>query len=215
MQDELRAHAAKLRSMQEELEHQNALLSELTVTDALTGLKNRRYFLDSLLTAMSFAGRMSQPLSLLLFDVDHFKAHNDDFGHPAGDEALKAVAARLRDSARTHEVVTRYGGEEFAMLLPGAQESEARQAAERLRRCVSDWKWPLRRVTVSVGIATAIGRTVDSETFVRQADRALYESKRRGRNRCTHYCDLADDLEPRPAATEPGGRSTGRGRGES
>jgi two-component system, cell cycle response regulator len=202
MQEELRAHAATLQTLQEQLERQNALLAELAVTDTLTGLKNRRHFFESLVTALSFAGRTAQPISLLLFDVDHFKAHNDAFGHPAGDEALKTVAALLRDYARAHEVVSRYGGEEFAILLPGADESAARQAAERLRQVVSDWTWPLRRVTISVGIATAVGRTVEAETLVREADQALYAAKRRGRNRCAHYCDSAGDGIDGPAKDE-------------
>ena len=146
--------ADRLIAMQEELERKNAELRALATTDELTGLKNRRRFFEELETQFALAARRRSPLSLVLLDVDHFKAYNDAFGHPAGDDVLRGVADVLRGVTRGHDTVARHGGEEFAVLLPGTGPEVARGMAERLREAVERRAWPHRPVTASFGVAT-------------------------------------------------------------
>ncbi len=165
------------------LEEANAQLQALAVTDALTGVNNRGAFNGRLAEEVDRATRHARPLSVLLMDVDHFKAFNDAFGHPAGDEVLKEVAATFRKTARTTDFVARYGGEEFVILLPDTDYAGAMVLAERCRRAIAGRPWDRRPVTVSVGVATlALGAT-DGSALVREADEALYRSKAAGRNR--------------------------------
>jgi two-component system cell cycle response regulator len=197
MQEQLRAHAAQLAELHAALERQNALLeqknallAERAVTDGLTGLSNRRHFDEALRAALSFASRHDQPLSLMLLDVDHFKSYNDAFGHPAGDNVLRAVAEILQSNARDNDVVARYGGEEFALVLPATDACCVRSVAERLRAAVASRPWPLRPVTASFGLATTNTSDPEAIRLIEEADRALYASKAWGRNRVTHHLDL-------------------------
>lgn len=180
--DRLRAEVARLEAERVRgLEESNARLAALAVTDPLTGLANRRAFDDTLARESALAERGTRALSLALFDVDHFKAFNDGFGHPAGDVVLGQVAEHLRAASRAGDVVARVGGEEFAILLPGADLDGAVALAERVRELVAAGPWPNRPVTVSAGVAVC--RTGDGSTLVAAADRALYQAKRLGRNR--------------------------------
>ena len=150
--------------------------------DELTGLANRRAFDAFLLEAFNRARRYDQPLSLLTIDVDEFKAYNDAYGHPAGDEFLSAAAAVFAGVARDTDLVARIGGEEFAMVLPETGVGGARALAERVRQRVSELR--LRRsVTVSVGIAALSSGTSTAPALLEQSDAALYVAKRGGRNR--------------------------------
>ena len=181
--------ARRILSVQEELQRRNALLSELALSDELTGVNNRRRFRESLAIHHSLALRQGLPLSLVMLDVDHFKAYNDAFGHPAGDEILRVVARTLAENVRKHDEVARVGGEEFAILLPDTRVSVAVELAERLRSTLSGRSWPLRRVTASLGIATSSAETPTPEDLVEQADRALYRAKRSGRDRAAHHLE--------------------------
>lgn len=170
-------------------------LRRVASTDELTGLWNRRFLLDSLHLSYSFAVRQRLPLSLVMLDVDHFKSFNDDFGHAAGDEALRDVASLIQGCARDHDVAARYGGEEFVILLPGAGRRGAAAMAERLRRRVASQASRYRPLTASLGAATlrprGNGELLGAAKLLQRADSAMYQSKRRGRNQITH----ADDLE--------------------
>jgi two-component system cell cycle response regulator len=190
MHDQLQSHAAQLAELHAALELQNAMLAERAATDGLTGLCNRQQFDDSLRSALSFAVRYAQPLSLILLDVDLFKTYNDAFGHQAGDEVLCGLAETLRAVARTHDVVARYGGEEFAVILPATEMPGARAACERLRVAVEGRIWPYRPVTASFGVTTTSSPFVEPTRLIEEADRALYHTKSSGRNRVTHFCDL-------------------------
>lgn len=190
----LREQLRVAQSLNEELEDQRAALAraneqlaEAAMTDGLTGLKNRRHFAEALDAAHALAVRGASPLSIVLVDVDEFKSYNDAHGHPAGDDVLRAVAEALRSSTRNSDVVARYGGEEFALLLPGICPSGAVEAAERLRLAIESRPWPLRAVTASFGASTLIEGDTGPWALVEQADRALYHSKRSGRNRVTHH----------------------------
>jgi diguanylate cyclase (GGDEF)-like protein/PAS domain S-box-containing protein len=174
--------ALKLEHARQQLEAVNLQLRLLAATDGLTGLANRRAFYDRLDQEIQGAIRHDRPLSLILLDIDHFKSYNDSFGHPAGDDALKTVGWLLKEGIREIDVAGRVGGEEFAILLPETDEGEALQIAERLRRAIGEYRWPLRRITASVGLATFYGADNDRELIVEAADQALYQAKRGGRD---------------------------------
>ncbi|WP_237217518.1 GGDEF domain-containing protein [Falsiroseomonas oryziterrae] len=159
------------------------------LTDALTGLGNRRAFERDLADLLRDRRRSARPLALVLLDVDHFKQVNDTWGHQVGDAVLRAVAARLRDALRAEDRPARYGGEEFAVLLPDMTAEAALRVCERVRCAMADRAFVLRSsgerigtVTVSGGVAVLIeGET--AEAFVARADGALYAAKTAGRNR--------------------------------
>jgi diguanylate cyclase (GGDEF)-like protein len=162
---------------------ENALLleqvRETSVTDGLTGIANRRHFDSSLARHLARASRTSEPCSLLLLDLDHFKALNDSRGHQVGDDALRAVAEVLRSHARTNDVAARYGGEEFALILDACGPEDAMATAERIRVAVAE----ALQVTITVGVATFPLQAAQADDLVRAADRALYDGKHAGRNR--------------------------------
>jgi diguanylate cyclase (GGDEF)-like protein len=169
--------------LHERAEHQAA-------TDALTGLANRRQFEERLLAEVDRTRRFPAPLGLMMLDIDHFKQVNDRFGHQAGDDVLRAVAGAVSDCARDVDVAARYGGEEMAVLLPGADVAGALAAAERVRKAVEaldtgilDAEGEPVRVTVSLGVASLGEGPTDGDDLVAQADAALYRAKHAGRNR--------------------------------
>ena len=168
------------------LELDRARLAEESVTDALTGLKNRRGFVRSLEFEVSRAGRHAQPIALLLLDVDAFKSFNDAFGHPEGDDALRDVAQILRSSVRDYDIVARPGGEEFAVIAPNTDEVAAVLLAERFRHAIESAQWPKRAITVSVGI-TCSRDQVTADRLIDVADKALYRAKAAGRNRAVFF----------------------------
>ncbi len=168
----------------EQLQRSREALAHRATTDGLTGLFNRSYFDADLKQKLTLAHRTGRPLTLLLADLDHFKVINDTHGHPAGDKALQDFAELLKASARRSDIVCRYGGEEFALILPECDSEQAFQAAERVRRKVAehDFGFPL---TVSIGLATNGGKSQSTaEQLLEQADIALYDAKHQGRN-CT------------------------------
>jgi diguanylate cyclase (GGDEF)-like protein len=165
----------------------HAQLVELSLTDALTGLHNRRYFELLLNNDVERSRRFRHGLSVIMVDLDRFKDYNDAFGHPAGDEALQRVARCLRDGRRKTDVVVRYGGEEFAILLPETDAADALLVAETIRAAVVNLAGLKSQLTVSLGVASLRERSYEAEELIDQADRALYEAKRTGRNRALVY----------------------------
>ncbi|MCI3948279.1 MAG: diguanylate cyclase [Acidimicrobiales bacterium] len=154
----------------------------LATRDGLTGLVNRRVFDEALGWSVAAAQRRDDPLSLVLLDLDHFKAVNDGQGHLRGDEVLRAVGRALERACRSADVAARYGGDEFAVLLPGCPREAARTTAERLREAVTA-EVTVARVTASAGVATLPDDAGDGEQLVAAADRALYRAKGTGRDR--------------------------------
>ncbi len=185
---ELRARVAAVlrsRALNEELETRNRTLEELSLTDPLTGLANRRYLVQRLEQESSEAQRYGQPLGLLMVDIDHFKAINDSYGHEVGDRLLVEVAAVLRGCVRQYDVVARFGGEEFVVVLPQTPTAGLLQAAQKIQEAVA--VTPLQvgtqqlRLTVSVGGAVR-HRDESPQSLIQRADQAMYEAKRAGRN---------------------------------
>jgi diguanylate cyclase (GGDEF)-like protein/PAS domain S-box-containing protein len=164
-------------------------LEQLATRDGLTGLANRRCFDDTLHAEWARAQRQQQPLSLLMVDVDNFKAYNDANGHLGGDECLKRIARAVASEMRANDLVARYGGEEFAVILPNQSLKGAAVVAERIRCRVEQLQLPNplapgQRVTVSIGAATAIATPHnEASQLVAIADAALYRAKHMGRNR--------------------------------
>lgn len=194
---EIRSLNAMMKLQMRELEKANEQLETLATHDGLTGLKNHRAFHERLDMEVRRAQRYGTALSVVLLDVDHFKAYNDDFGHPAGDVVLRQLAHILNENARVSDIVgrprvargrtectiARHGGEEFAIIMPHADANAAMKAAERLRAAILRAEWPNRAVTASFGIASLSPKFGDSPALIDAADRALYRSKKRGRNR--------------------------------
>lgn len=182
---ELRRMVEELARSTEHIEAMNRQLAALSVTDSLTGIKNRRALDEKLDEEMTRAIRTGTHLSYLLVDIDNFKSYNDDYGHVAGDEALRKVAEALQSNARVYDLVARYGGEEFAVLLPDSDSREAGKVADRLRLAIENMNGTNRAITISIGVATSRAEQT-SAMLVSEADKALYRAKQSGRNRVVH-----------------------------
>jgi diguanylate cyclase (GGDEF)-like protein len=167
------------------------VLKAQAMQDGLTGLANRRFFTETIEREFRRAARSSEPVSVIMIDIDHFKAYNDCYGHPAGDECLRAVASTIRGCLRREgELAARYGGEEIAVILPGSDAPRAYALAARMRLAVRGLGLQhagavLGIVTVSAGAASCLPgrrRTMGWQALVESADRALYEAKASGRD---------------------------------
>ena len=177
-----------------QLEEANKLLSEQATTDSLTNIANRRGFVSQLKTLLMRAHRNGQPISMIMADIDFFKQYNDDFGHLSGDEVLQAVAKVFVGEARGNDFVARFGGEEFAVLLPETNRDGSLIAAERIRKSIEGISVIERKITMSLGVATlevsnsnSFDTTEIGNKLIEQADKALYSSKKNGRNRVTYF----------------------------
>ncbi len=169
----------------------NAQLEDLSFKDGLTGVYNRRYFTIRLEEEAKRHVRFSQPVSLVLIDLDHFKEINDQFGHRAGDEALKEVGRLLVKHSRGFTVITRFGGDEFAVLLVNTPKAGAVAYAQRLRRLIERHGFGHGSLTVSLGVACLPEDVAPDADLTAAADTALYEAKRLGRNRVGVLSGLA------------------------
>jgi two-component system cell cycle response regulator len=165
---------------------------EMAVTDALTGLYNRRYMETHLGHLVEHSINRGKPLSALAIDVDFFKPVNDTHGHDVGDKVLQELASRIRDNIRNVDMACRVGGEEFTIILPATELNLAQKIAERIRKSIAGKPFSAGpnggtlNITVSVGLSTLVGANDRVEEFLKRADQALYIAKREGRNRVTH-----------------------------
>lgn len=184
----------RAQALRSELEQSHRSLDEMSNLDPLTGLANRRRFDAYLAKEMPGVNATDTALALMLIDVDHFKAFNDRYGHPAGDQCLRHIAQTLKEAMPQQEgLLARWGGEEFAIVLPGANRQDALAAAESLRRAVEALRMrhedspTAGHVTISVGVAmlSQDGGQDAVRQLLARADQALYQSKQGGRNRCT------------------------------
>ena len=161
----------------------------MAITDALTGLHNRRYMETHLGTLVEQAASRGKPIAVLVLDIDYFKSVNDTYGHDAGDDVLREFAIRLRKSIRNIDLACRYGGEEFVIVMPETDMGVATMVAERLRRRIAAEPFAIQQdmrlldVTISIGIAARQEAGDTAATILKRADQALYRAKRDGRNR--------------------------------
>jgi len=187
----------KIKSLQDKLKQSNQMLLELSHTDPLTGLNNRRSMMESLDKEFERSTRTQTPLSLLMLDIDHFKRINDNFGHQQGDTVLQVLASLLKEHLRPYDLAARFGGEEFSLILPETSEKDAGMVAERIRQSIQELELddlPIDfRMTASIGLATSPNEAMATpDDLIREADYALYNAKRRGRNR-------VERMETKPA----------------
>jgi two-component system, cell cycle response regulator len=182
------ATQVKIKKLLDELSKKNALLEELVKKDSLTNLYNHRFFHERLSEEFKRSVRCEEPLGCIVCDIDFFKNINDSYGHQAGDEILKALSAVFRDVLRDIDIVCRYGGEEFACILPQTEIREAATLGEHLRRSIEAQVFPVHggsiSVTISIGVSALPAN--NASTFlelIRFADEALYAAKQSGRNR--------------------------------
>jgi diguanylate cyclase (GGDEF)-like protein len=173
----------------------NTRLFHQATTDGLTGLTNHKHFQQRLLEEFCRSLRHKKPLSLLMIDIDHFKAINDTFGHPVGDQALRYLSKVMRQNMRIHDLPARYGGEEFAILLPETSLEGARIFGEKLRVIIEHASFNVGpktlKFTISIGAGTVIGTMSRPADLVKITDQALYQAKHSGRNRVTTTAELA------------------------
>jgi diguanylate cyclase (GGDEF)-like protein len=187
--------AVRMKTLQDELRARNAELDRVSRTDALTGLANRRQLVERLAEFGSSSRRHKRLLGVLMLDIDHFKRVNDTYGHEAGDSVLGEFAARLRLFPRVEDVVGRWGGEEFLVLLPDTDVRGSRLFGERVVAAIAAEPFALAdgtKIDITVSIGCAVDTPNDAEQLVATADAALYEAKATGRNRLV----CAPGLEP-------------------
>ena len=191
LRDRLRLSKSEISDLQQSLE---AIRAE-SLTDPLTGLGNRKYFDRSIDVAVENALASGEPLSLLMFDIDHFKSFNDSYGHLTGDQVLRLVGMSLKQTIKGQDITARYGGEEFAVVLPNTALRQALTVADHIRRAVMAKELKkkstgeiLGRVTISVGVSM-LKPGDDTDSLIERADACLYAAKRNGRNRVVCEAD--------------------------
>jgi two-component system chemotaxis family response regulator WspR len=178
----------RIKRLTDELESANKSLADLATIDGLTQLVNRRVIDLRLAEELKRSRRYKHPLGCILIDIDHFKTVNDAFGHPSGDRVLVEVGGAIREAVRSTDLVGRYGGEEFIVLLPETPTASARVVAERVRLAIAKRTSEKASeitpgVTASLGVATTELGAANERELVQHADQALYRAKREGRNR--------------------------------
>jgi len=188
------------KETEEKIQRLNAGLEQLAMTDYLTSLYNRRYFMQRGTEEFKRAKRNKQPLALLMLDIDQFKKVNDTYGHEAGDMALQQVASVLKSSLREIDILGRMGGEEFAVLLPNASLHEAGVLAERVQQIMANTSFELPgaslniNITISIGVAVMTDEMSVIDDILRNADAALYHAKNSGRNRVIKYKNISGEV---------------------
>ena len=183
----LRQGREELAKVNTTLRKRNKKLQELSVTDSLTGLHNHKHLMEKLASEVTRSERHEHPFAVLMIDIDYFKKYNDTYGHQAGDDVLRRMAAIFMESVRSSDYVARYGGEEFMIVLPETGMEKAMNGAKRIRKRLAREKFGNGRnqisITISVGIATYPDHGEDPETLISKADAALYQAKKTGRNK--------------------------------
>ena len=182
----LQKHVAEIEQLQAELREQ-------ALRDPLTGLHNRRYLSETLQREIEKSKREKKALSIIVSDIDHFKMINDVYGHQAGDKFLVEIGTLMKDNARSSDIICRYGGEEFLMVMPGTSlESAVKRAEEILHKCTNiiiAHEGQALKVAMSLGVATYPDHGQEAEEIIFKADKALYKSKKNGRNQVSAWVE--------------------------
>ena len=199
---ELRANRAKLDEANAVLREQNAELEQISMTDALTSLFNRRYVMGEFEKEVNRAARHERNLAVLMMDVDKFKQYNDTWGHQAGDQVLMGMGVVIRDATREPDVPARYGGEEFIVLLPDCDIDGAIDAAERVRTRLAQEVFEGRQVTISIGAAEFPTHGDTPKGLIAAADAALYDAKHAGRDRVMAAGQQSSEQKQSPTPDE-------------
>ncbi|TAK50322.1 MAG: GGDEF domain-containing protein [Xanthobacteraceae bacterium] len=196
LEDRLTSSKQEIATLQQSLE---AVRNE-TQSDPLTGLGNRKFFDRAIEDAIRKAAANDEPLTLLMMDIDHFKSFNDNYGHLTGDQVLRLVALSLKQNVKGQDIIVRYGGEEFAVILPNTPMRQAITVADHIRRAVMAKELKkkstgeiLGRVTISIGVAL-LSQSDDVHSLIERADGCLYAAKRHGRNRA--ICEADPEYAP-------------------
>lgn len=192
---ELNQALEQLQVSADEIREQNTELERLATTDPLTECLNRRSFFESFEAHWAKAKRHGLAISAIMVDIDFFKSINDQFGHSTGDDVLRAVAATLRATARAGDLVCRFGGEEFCILLPVTEINEAAEAGERFRTAIATTQFEQLSVTASIGVSSKSLGASEPQEMIDQADKCLYVAKRNGRNQVVSWDDVPADLD--------------------
>lgn len=185
----------QLRSKSEEIRQQNKELEKLATTDPLTECMNRRSFFTLFENLWAQATENDLPVSAIMVDIDYFKSINDDHGHAVGDDVLRGIAATLRDSVRLGDLVCRYGGEEFCVLLPHTDIDAAAAIGEKIRQAVEATEFPQLSVTASLGVSGKTLGAAEPHEMLDQADKCLYVAKRNGRNQVVRFDQVPEEIE--------------------
>ncbi len=196
---ELKTMVDFLRESSDEIKRQNRELERLATRDSLTGCLNRRSFFERFDKEWKTVTEYRNGLSAFMVDIDHFKSINDKFGHSMGDEVLRRVAACLQETVRSQDVVCRYGGEEFSVLLPNTGMEEAERVAEKVRLAIQALKFPSLSVTSSLGVSCTSLAAATPQDLLDQADKCLYVAKRNGRNQVIRWDRVPPDLVVDPS----------------
>ncbi|MBC8290463.1 MAG: diguanylate cyclase [Planctomycetes bacterium] len=192
---ELNIALRQLQQSSESIRQQNTELEKLATTDPLTDCLNRRSFFEQFDALWRTAERHDHPLSCIMVDIDFFKSINDNHGHSMGDEVLRGIGVVLRDTARVGDLVCRFGGEEFCVLLPHTDIGAAEQAGDRFRQAIAEKQFPGLSITASVGVSGRSLGASDAQQMLDEADKCLYVAKRNGRNQVVRFDRVPFDLE--------------------
>lgn len=192
---QLERNKLELKTAYDQLQIHSEQLERLATTDPLTECLNRRSFFERFDKQWADAVRYDVPIAAIMVDIDFFKSINDNFGHSMGDEVLRGISATLRAAARTGDIVCRFGGEEFCIMLSHSDIDQAAEAAERFRAAIAATQFSELSVTASLGVSARNLGGEDPQGMIDQADRCLYVAKRNGRNQVVRWDDVPDDLE--------------------
>lgn len=202
-QEELRRALASLKSSTDEVRQQNRELEWLATRDTLTGCLNRRSFFREYEDEWKAAQSSGTPLAAVMVDIDHFKSINDNHGHSTGDEVLRVVSRTVMETVTDTDLVCRYGGEEFTVLMPGATLAEAEQRAEDCRKAIQALEFPKLSVTASLGVSAICQNPESPQDLLDQADQCLYVAKRNGRNQVVRWDQAQRQIERMSEETAP------------
>ena len=208
---ELQSMLTDLEKSRDEIRRQNQELQVLATQDPLTRCLNRRAFYERFEVEFSRAQRYGHNFSCVMVDIDHFKSINDKYGHPVGDKVLQKVSSILRSCVRDSDVVCRYGGEEFCIILPETDTQGGLVSAERIRRTIADKSFSGIRVTVSLGVSSLDSKPANPSDLLSQADKALYAAKRKSRNRVVCYSEEIAGLSEKDFAESASGTPDKKG----